>query len=295
VDVFCSTIIPTIGRATLSRAVLSVLDQDFDRAPFEVIVVNDSGTPLPDAEWQRRADVRVIETPRQERSVARNAGAKVARGRYLHFLDDDDVLLPGGLRALWGLGQAHPEAAWVYGAWETVDNDGRTVARFDAGLQGNIFADLVAGEGLPLQASLVLTDEFVRAGAFDPLVCGVEDRDLGRRVALRGSVACTSALVARVRIGRAGSTTDWNRLAEGDRVGREKALSRAGAFGRLWDSARSPFRSGRVSRAYAASAVWNLKRAQLTTAMARACAACVFARWLVVRPAFWRGLRTRIT
>ena len=75
---FATTIIPTIGRATLSRAVRSVLDQAFDAADFEVIVVNDSGSPLPDAEWRRSERVRVVDTRRRERSVARNTGAAVA-------------------------------------------------------------------------------------------------------------------------------------------------------------------------------------------------------------------------
>jgi hypothetical protein len=33
-SVFCTTVIPTIGRATLERAVLSVLDQAFQGAAF---------------------------------------------------------------------------------------------------------------------------------------------------------------------------------------------------------------------------------------------------------------------
>ena len=40
---FSSTIIPTINRGTLSRAVLSVLEQDFSADDFEVIVVNELG------------------------------------------------------------------------------------------------------------------------------------------------------------------------------------------------------------------------------------------------------------
>jgi glycosyltransferase involved in cell wall biosynthesis len=85
-DAFCSTIIPTINRSTLSRAVYSVLDQAFTGADFEVIVVNDSGQPLPDMDWQHSERVRVITTQRRERSVARNTGAAIARGKYLHFL-----------------------------------------------------------------------------------------------------------------------------------------------------------------------------------------------------------------
>ena len=49
---FSSTIIATIARPTLSRAVCSVLDQILDTDDFEVIVVNDTGQPLPEENWQ---------------------------------------------------------------------------------------------------------------------------------------------------------------------------------------------------------------------------------------------------
>ena len=45
---FSSTVIPTVNRPTLSRAVRSVLQQNFTADDFEVIVVNDSGQPLPE-------------------------------------------------------------------------------------------------------------------------------------------------------------------------------------------------------------------------------------------------------
>src|SRR5215204_4702450 len=111
VDVFCSTIIPTMGRPSLERAVLSVLNQRFDAAKVEVIVVNDSGKPLPKADWQDCARVRVISTIRRERCVARNTGSAIARGRYLHFLDDDDIILPGAMEAFWALYQS-TKAEW---------------------------------------------------------------------------------------------------------------------------------------------------------------------------------------
>src|SRR5690349_14742956 len=92
---FCSTIIATIGRASLSRAVASVLSQTLPPGgELEVIVVNDSGQPLPPAAWQHDPRVRVLATNRCERSIARNTGAATARGQYLHFLDDDDWMVP---------------------------------------------------------------------------------------------------------------------------------------------------------------------------------------------------------
>ena len=77
-SMFWSTIIPTIGRPTLARAVNTVLAQGFSMADFEIIVVNDAGKPLPPAEWQQAPNVKVVNTERRERSVARNTGAAIA-------------------------------------------------------------------------------------------------------------------------------------------------------------------------------------------------------------------------
>ncbi|NJC94769.1 MAG: glycosyltransferase family 2 protein, partial [Anaerolineae bacterium] len=268
---FSSTIIPTIGRATLARAVLSVLEQDFDADDFEVIVVNDSGQPLPEEDWQRSPRVRVIETQRRERSVARNTGAAIAKGKYLHFLDDDDILLPGALRVFWELSHKNPNADWLYGSWRTVDNDGNQVDEFHPGLTGNIFALLVSGEGLPLQASLLKTSSFFMAGGYDPtpILTGVEDRDVGRRLAFMGTLAFAPIVVAQVRIGEVGSSTNWNKIAEGDRWGREKALQTPNSYRRMRDSATSRYWRGRVSRAFFASMVWNLKQRNLFLALSR--------------------------
>lgn len=293
---FCSTIIPTIGRPTLARAVQSVLNQDFAEADFEVIVVNDSGKPLSHETWQNSERVRLVNTNRRERSVARNTGAAIAKGEYLHFLDDDDILLPGALNALWNLSQKAREAAWLYGSWRIVTNDGKFINEFYPELTGNIFAHLVSGEGLPLQASLLKTGSFYLAGGYDPspLITGVEDRDIGRRVALLGDIAYTPTVVAQVRIGEEGSSTNWRMIAEGDRLGREKALQAPNAFSRLRASVRSNYWLGRVSRAYFASMVWNLKRQDPLVAMDRFIGGLAMAGLHIFSTGYWRGLRTKV-
>jgi glycosyltransferase involved in cell wall biosynthesis len=292
-EIFCSTIIPTINRSTLSLSICSVLDQSLRAADFEVIVVNDRGQPLPSMDWQYSPRVRVIETNRRERSVARNVGAAIAMGKYLHFLDDDDLLLPGSLEAFWGLDQSKGrDVIWLYGGYQTVDNGGNLIEQFYPGITGNVFALLVAGESIPFQASLLDARTFHSAGAFDPSprIIGVEDRDLGRRMAFYGSVAFLPELVAQIRIGEQGSTTNWDTIAESDRWGREKALSMEESLARLRDSAYSGFWRGRVSRACFASSIWNLKRKNLLIAVSRAAAGLFFANWRTLTPDFWRGM-----
>jgi len=293
---FCSTIIPTISRPTLARAVQSVLNQDFTAAELEVIVVNDSGKSLPDEKWQKDSRVRVINTNRRERSVARNTGAAIAQGEYLHFLDDDDILLPSAMNAFWELSQKEKEAAWLYGSWRIVDNDGKTVNEFYPELTGNIFALLVSGEGLPLQASLLKAHSFYMAGAYDaaPIVTGVEDRDMGRRISLIGDIAYTSTVVAQIRIGEVGSSTNWSVIAEGDRWGREKALQAPNALKRMRSSANISYWRGRGSRAYFASMVWNMKRGSLFVAVERFFAGLALTGLNIFSSGYWRGLRTKI-
>ncbi len=291
---FCSAIIPTIGRATLTRAVYSVLNQEFYDDEFEVIIVNDTGQPLPEMEWQGSARVRIITTQKRERSVARNTGAAVAQGKYLYFLDDDDIMLPGALKEFWELSRK-TDAKWLYGSYQTVDNDGNLVAEFHPDLEGNISAWLVAGEGIPLQVSLFHNEVFYEAGEFDVYFTGAQDRDLGRRISMRCQVANTQNLIAQIRVGQERSSTNWSKLRELDRWGREKAFDQLNSFHALWDSARGYNRvRGRVARAYLASAAWNLSHRFFTKVASRLFFCAVFSVPYVLSPKFWKGAFTRI-
>src|SRR5262249_7210631 len=159
----CSTIIATIGRATLSRAVESVLAQTLPPGlACEVIVVNDSGRPLPPAAWQQAPNVRVLATDRQERSIARNTGAAAARGQYLHFLDDDDWMLPGAFASFHTAAQPS-QAGFIYGRTRMLDRAHRMLLElsyertelvtarrqplltFEAVMDGNCAIELMSG------------------------------------------------------------------------------------------------------------------------------------------------------
>src|SRR3989304_10037880 len=88
-----SVIIPTYNRwPMIGEAVESVLAQSFQG--FELIVVDD-GSSDGSAENMKGLgrDIRIIVQSRCGVSAARNYGASVARGRYLAFLDSDDLWL----------------------------------------------------------------------------------------------------------------------------------------------------------------------------------------------------------
>ena len=93
-----SVIIPTYNRlATLREAVRSALDQTHPE--MEVIVVDDQSndeTAAVMAEWASR-EPRLLFHRIEEKgraSVCRNKGLELAKGEFVTFLDDDDLLRP---------------------------------------------------------------------------------------------------------------------------------------------------------------------------------------------------------
>jgi len=107
-----SVIVATYGRPQLLAAALeSVLAQAV--SDFEVIVVDDAGPvavgTLPDPR------VRAVRrTENGGPAAARNTGLRHARGRYVTFLDDDDLYTPDRLAlALEGLARAPLTHCWI--------------------------------------------------------------------------------------------------------------------------------------------------------------------------------------
>ncbi len=294
---FCSTIIPTIGRASLATAVASVLDQHLPAATHELIVVNDSGAPLPPAPWQQEPRVHILTTNHVERSAARNAGAAVAQGRYLHFLDDDDWLLPGALATFSELAREWQTAVWLYGGVTFVDPQGNHLGRLHLRKSGNCFVEAMSAVWIPLQASLIRAEAFFAAGGFDPTLNVTEDLDLCRRLALRADFACTGATVAAVLRGESWqSSTPADQVAQASRQGRERLLAKKGAWARLRHSADgSAFYHGRILHTYLSASLLNGRQKRWGTAVRRAAFALlslIGAGRLLFTAAYWQALRT---
>lgn len=252
------------------RAVQSVLTQAFSHSEFEIIVVNDSGNPLPIADWQSSPRVRVMNTNKCERSFARNSGAAVARGRYLAFLDDDDWILPGALEHFWQLASRYPHAAWLYGGIRIVDEKGTVLKEINSGLNGNRFAQIMGGAWAPIQSSMVEARAFFQVGGFSPFIVGTEDEDLCRRITFRGEIANTPNTVACLFRGQTWNTsTNYSRATQDTQYSRDLILSQPNVFERLISSANSSYWFGRILRVYISTVSWNLKKRRFFSALSR--------------------------
>jgi len=110
--------------ATLAR----VLEQDMDG--IEVLVVDDCGgdgsmdvVRRMQHEHPRGAGIRIVEHPENRgAAAARNTIIQQARGRYLFFLDSDDLITPTAMSTLYRAAE-QAEAQVVYGSMTVCDGD----------------------------------------------------------------------------------------------------------------------------------------------------------------------------
>ena len=97
-----SVIVPTLNRpADLRQAILSIQAQSM--SDFEIIVVNDGGVSVAEliAELNSAGRISYLEhAATRGMSAARNTALKAARGRYIAYLDDDDIFYPEHLATL---------------------------------------------------------------------------------------------------------------------------------------------------------------------------------------------------
>ena len=99
-DILVSVVMPAYNcAASIGASIESVLCQE---VPLELIVVNDrSPDDLDAAMAQYLTDERVVYVTNEQNmgaAMSRNRAMEMARGKYIAFLDSDDIWLPGKLK-----------------------------------------------------------------------------------------------------------------------------------------------------------------------------------------------------
>ena len=95
---FFSVVIPLYNRAAIvGETIRSVQSQDWQ--DYEILIVDDGSQddPAPIVEAFNDPRLRYIRQDNAGGGAARNRGIEEARGRYIAFLDSDDLFLPGKL------------------------------------------------------------------------------------------------------------------------------------------------------------------------------------------------------
>jgi glycosyltransferase involved in cell wall biosynthesis len=182
-----TVIIPAHNQARfLGQAIESALGQT--HADLELIVVNDGSTDDTREVIRAFADprLRYVEQENQGLSAARNAGLRGAWGRFVSFLDADDLFLPTKLADLLAALTADPEADLAAGQALPIDEQGHRVGHaFDRPLPADP-ADLLFGNPLHVGSVLLRRAALDRVGAFDVSLRSYEDWDMWLRLARAG-------------------------------------------------------------------------------------------------------------
>ncbi len=215
-----SIVIPTYNRARLLReAVQSALAQTHtDR---EVIVVDDGSTDeTADVTAEFGDAVRYLRQENAGVAAARNHGASVATGDYLHFLDSDDILHPQAIARLLALMEAHPEAGMAYGQTSMGTPGGPPSPLFvpDGTRPAGVCAGarelrrLLRRNYIHLGAALLRRSVWERIGGFNPAFQSIcEDWDVWVRAATAGgAVGYVPRVVLGYRLQPDGLTSHYN-------------------------------------------------------------------------------------
>jgi glycosyltransferase involved in cell wall biosynthesis len=182
-----SVIIPTYNRLPmLKEAVQSVLTQDYE--DFELIVVDDGSTDGTSEEMKRYGGrVKVIEqTENRGVSAARNRGILQAKGKYIAFLDSDDLWAKGKLKIQAAFLDDNPHYPLCY-TDEIWIRKGKRVnpMKKHAKFSGWIFEKCLPLCTISPSSAMMRKTLFSKVGLFDEALPVCEDYDFWLRVSAR--------------------------------------------------------------------------------------------------------------
>ncbi len=158
-----SIVIPHLNEPdNLRRCLLSLAAQRSEGIPFEIIVVDNGSTELPQAVCSEFEGVRLEHEPVPGPGPARNLGARCARAELLAFIDSDCIAQPGWLRAMVEAMDGNPDIDFAGGDIGVLPADPKRPTAVEA--YENIFsyrAQLYAERGHTATGNMV-----VRTGVF---------------------------------------------------------------------------------------------------------------------------------
>lgn len=194
-----SVIIPTRDRSKLLRqAIESVLTQTY--SDYEIIVVDDgSSENIAAVAGSYDNRVRYERLPSGGVSKARNHGIRCAKGRYVAFLDSDDLFAPDKLQRQVAWLERHPEIGMTYSGYRSVNEALEPIAEHQAVVYSDSKSMLTTCT-IATPTVMVRHEVFEQVGYFDESMHLAEDIDLWTRIFRLYPIAPIPELLTLVRI-----------------------------------------------------------------------------------------------
>jgi len=186
-----SVIIPTYNKAQyLKEAIESVLNQAYKE--IEVIVIDDGSTDDTGEVIKSFDDTRIIYFFQKNKgpAAARNSGLKKAKGRYVAFLDSDDLWLSGKLKRQMDFIEKNPEIELLgTGCYEITDK-GKIIGKKIFPIKNKILQKDLIKYNPFIQSSIIIRREvFGKVGLYNQKFRESEDYDLWLRIAENHKIA----------------------------------------------------------------------------------------------------------
>jgi Glycosyl transferase family 2 len=181
-----TVVIPSFNRvALLGDTLESVFAQRF--TDFEIVVVDDGSTDgTVDYLKSLSKKLRVFQQSNRGAGAARNLGARNARGRYLAFLDDDDLWFPWTLEVYRDVIWEHRYPSFIVGKPYLFSDRRQLEEVVPSAIRTESFVDYLASgdewRWWGASSFLVRRDSFVAVGGFTEEWVNGEDGDLALRL-----------------------------------------------------------------------------------------------------------------
>lgn len=221
-----SVVIPTRDRAPfIVEAIESVRAQTY--TDYEIIVVDDGSTDSTTELLKSFIENQTIRYERQEPlgvSAARNHGVSIARGRFIAFLDSDDLFLSTKLEKQIALFSNDPDLGFVHCNFSKFDERDRNLGiRDTSSHQGWIYPSILLEWSvlMAMPCMLVRKEVFEQIGGFDEKMTWAEDMDLWRRISRQYRLGSIPEALVKVRVhststtyGKTGGTDGFKRYLD---------------------------------------------------------------------------------
>jgi glycosyltransferase involved in cell wall biosynthesis len=199
-----SVIIPAFNAAdTIVRAIDSVREQNMPS--LEIIVIDDGSVDrtveVVTANIRDGENIRLIRMEKNSGvSAARNAGIRAAQGKFLAFLDADDIWLPEKLRKQLEIMAKDSSVTLVSCNSRLISESGTPLKVGHLNrppVEGlNAWKTLLMYNFLPTPTVMTRTDLVKELGGFDEALTVGEDLDLWIKLGLRGKIAVLKEILA---------------------------------------------------------------------------------------------------
>jgi glycosyltransferase involved in cell wall biosynthesis len=201
-----SIVTPSFNQARyLEETIRSVLAQDYPSIEYWVI---DGGSSDGSREVIERYASRLAGWVSEEdggQTDAINKGFARARGKYLAWLNSDDIYHPWAVTEAVAYLEAHPSVGLVYGDAHLIDETGRVTGKFAA--RQTDLARLRRGYvHIPQQSAFFRADLWHKVGPLDPSFYFAMDYDLWVRLAGQAEVRYLPHVWASFRLHGAAKT-----------------------------------------------------------------------------------------